>query len=109
MYALSFSFEVLMKENQFQAQLIKEVKTRLPGCYVLKNDPNYIQGFPDLLILHHDKWAALECKRSANASRRPNQEFYIASLSSMSYASFVYPENREEVLDELQRALEPGR
>ncbi len=95
-----------MKENEFQSQLIKDVKNLLPGCYVLKNDPNYIQGFPDLLILYKDKWAALECKRSENASRRPNQEFYISSLRDMSYASFVYPENREEVLNELERALE---
>ncbi len=95
-----------MKENEFQSQLIKDVKNLLPGCYVLKNDPNYIQGFPDLLILYKDRWAALECKRSENASRRPNQEFYISSLRDMSYASFVYPENREEVLNELERALE---
>lgn len=95
-----------MKENEFQSQLIKDVKNLLPGCYILKNDPNYIQGFPDLLILYKDKWAALECKRSENASRRPNQEFYISSLRDMSYASFVYPENREEVLNELERALE---
>lgn len=104
--SLHFSFEVFMKENEFQAQLIKDVKSLLPGCYVLKNDPNYIQGFPDLLILYRDKWAALECKRSESASRRPNQEFYISSLRDMSYASFVYPENKEEVLYELQRALE---
>ncbi len=106
MYALSFSFEVFMKENKFQAQLIKDVKSLLPGCYVLKNDPNYIQGFPDLLILYNNKWAALECKRSETASHRPNQEYYVISLNAMSYASFVYPENREEVLHELQRALE---
>ncbi len=102
-----FFFEVPMKkENEFQAQLIKDVKNLLPGCYVLKNDPNYIQGFPDLLVLYRDKWAALECKRSKDARRRPNQEFYISSLRNMSYASFVYPENREEVLNELQRSLE---
>jgi len=95
-----------MKENKFQSQLISEIKNRLPGCYVLKNDANYIQGFPDLLILYKDHWAALECKRSETASRRPNQEFYVSSLNDMSYASFVYPENREVVLDELQRALE---
>lgn len=94
-----------MKESEFQAELIKEIKSLLPGCYVLKNDPNYIQGFPDLLILYGEKWAALECKRSENASRRPNQEFYISKLGEMSYSSFVYPENKEEVLSEIQHAL----
>ena len=108
MYVLSFSFEVLMSviESKFQADLIKDNKRLLPGCYVLKNDPDYIQGFPDLLILYKNRWAALECKRAKNASHRPNQDYYIGELGRMSYASFIFPENRQEVLDELQRALE---
>ena len=51
-----------MLENKFQANLIKELKERFPGCIVMKNDPTYIQGIPDLLVLHKDKWASLECK-----------------------------------------------
>lgn len=96
----------MAKESKFQAGLIKELKQRFPGSIVFKNDPNYIQGVPDLLILHHDKWAALECKRSASASKQPNQEFYICELGKMSYAKFIYPENKEEVLDELQQTFE---
>ena len=46
------------KEREFQAKLIKEIKNKYPGCMVLKNDPNYIQGVPDLLILHGKRWAA---------------------------------------------------
>lgn len=95
----------MQKEGEFQAQLIKDIKSLFPGCYVLKNDPDYIQGFPDLLILYNDRWAALECKRSKDASRRPNQEYYVESLDKMSYSSFVYPENKEVVLCELQQAL----
>lgn len=93
------------RESSFQASLIKELKREFPNCVVLKNDPNYIQGFPDLLVLYEDRWAALECKRSANASTRPNQRYYVDMLNDMSYARFVCPENKEEVLDELQQAL----
>ena len=103
-----FLFDIwssMQKESEFQAQLIKDLKALFPGCYVLKNDPDYIQGFPDLLILYNDRWAALECKRSKNASRRPNQRYYVESLDAMSYSAFVYPENKEEVLRELQQAL----
>ena len=98
-----------MLESEFQSELIKTIKRLLPGCYVLKNDPDYIQGFPDLLILYKNRWAALECKRSSSAPHRPNQDYYVEQLNLMSYASFVFPENEQEVLDELQRALEPSR
>lgn len=97
------------KENRFQKNLISEIKTLFPGCIILKNDPQYMSGIPDLLILYKDRWAALECKRSRNAKRRPNQAYYIYKMREMSYASFIFPENREEVLDELQRAFQTGR
>ena len=67
-------------ERIFQSELIKELKELFPGCIILKNDPTYIQGIPDLLILFEDKWAALEVKKSITASHRPNQEFYRAKL-----------------------------
>ena len=94
-----------MKENEYQAELIKELKREFPGCMVLKNDPNYIQGIPDLIVLFKDRWAALEVKRSKNESHRPNQDYYISVMNDMSFARFIYPENKEEILDELQRSF----
>ena len=94
-----------MLESKFQAGLIKEIKSRFPGSVVLKNDPNYIQGMPDLLVLWKNKWAALECKKSAKASKRPNQEYWVEKLRDMSYASFIFPENKERVLDELEHSF----
>ena len=94
-----------IKENKFQASLIKELKTLFPEGMVLKNDPNYIQGVPDLIILVNDKWAALECKRSADAPARPNQAYYISKMADMSYAAFIYPGNKEEILHELSQSL----
>ena len=73
-----------------------------PGCYILKNDPNYIQGIPDILILYKDKWATLEVKKSRNSSRRPNQEYYVNDMNELSFSSFIYPENKEEVLNAIQ-------
>lgn len=95
-----------MKESKFQSDLIKEIKERFPGCMVMKNDSSYIQGIPDLLILHNDNWAALECKRSLNSKKQPNQEYYVNKMNEMSYAQFVSPENKEEVLDGIQRSFE---
>lgn len=95
----------MARESKFQAELIKELESIFDGCMVLKNDSSYYQGIPDLLVLYKDKWAMLECKRHSSASRRPNQDYYISKFGEMSYASFVYPENKEEVLHELQQAF----
>lgn len=90
-------------ENQFQAQLIKDLHKRFDGCFVIKLDPNYIQGLPDLLVLYKNKWAALECKKQKGAHKQPNQEYYVNQLNEMSFSRFIYPENKEEVIDELGR------
>lgn len=95
----------MVRERDFQADLIKEIKERFKDCVVLKNDPNYIQGFPDLLVLYKDKWAALECKRSEKAPKQSNQDYYVKKLDKMSFAGFIFPENKEEILDELQRSF----
>lgn len=98
-----------MRENKFQGELIKEIKKLFPGCMVLKNDPNYIQGIPDLLILYGKKWATLECKKSADAPIRPNQAYYVKRMNKMSFSRFIFPENKEGVLRELQSAFKSGR
>ena len=98
-----------MLERDFQRELIKKIKGLFKGCVILKNDSNYIQGFPDLTILfNNNKWAVLECKKSMEGKRQPNQEFYINKLNNMSFARFVSPENEEEVLNELQQAFQSG-
>ena len=96
-----------MKESKFQANLKKELKQMFPGCIVTKLDSGDIQGIPDLLILYKDKWATLENKRSSTASKRPNQEYYVNKMNEMSFSRFIFPENKQEVLDELRKAFKP--
>ena len=90
-----------VRENKYQSELIKKISALYPQSMILKNDPNYIQGVPDLLVLYNELWAMLEVKASAEASHRPNQEYYIAKLNHMGFARFVYPENEDEVLGDL--------
>lgn len=94
-----------MLENKFQANLVKELKSQYPGCIVMKNDSSYIQGIPDLLVLYKNRWASLECKKTANARKQPNQEYYVGLMDEMSFSRFICPENKEEVLGELQRVF----
>ena len=71
----------------------------------MMNDPTWIQGIPDLLVLFEDKWAMLEVKKSASEPLRPNQAHYLRRLGEMSFAALIYPENEEEVFDALQQAF----
>ena len=92
-------------ECTFQAALITEIKKRFAGAFVLKNDSSYVQGIPDITILYNDKWAMLEVKKSKTAMAQPNQDYYINKLNEMSYAAFIFPENKEEILHELEHIL----
>ena len=92
-----------MLESNFQRRVIQEIKEKFPGCIVLKNDATYIQGIPDLSIFYKDKWGMLEVKKSKTASRQPNQEYYVNKANEMSFAKFIYPENKEEVFHGLEQ------
>ena len=96
---------MLVLESKFQKLLIDEIKATMPGSIILKNDPNYIQGIPDLTIFYGDKWATLEVKKEATASHQPNQDYYVRTMNKMSFSAFIYPENKEEVLYDMARSL----
>jgi len=98
-----------MKESAFQAEVIRDLKDIFPGCIVLKNDPNYLQGFPDLLILFRNRWAALEVKASYLAEHQPNQDYYVDLLDGMSFAAFIFPENKDAIFNELQHTFRARR
>lgn len=90
------------RESKFQKKLIGELEELFPGSLIFKNETK--QGFPDLTVLYEDKWALLECKRSEDAHHQPNQDYYVNRANEMSFSRFIFPENKEEVLHELQQA-----
>lgn len=97
------------KESEFQADLIKTLENRFPGCIVLKNDSSYKQGIPDLSVFYGNHWAALENKLEEDSSHQPNQDWYVNKMNDMSFARIVYPGNVEEVLDEMERSFQVSR
>ena len=96
-------------ERDFQRSFIREIKELFDCCIITKLDSGHIQGLPDLLVLWGKHWATLECKASASAHRQPNQEYYVKRMNKMSFSRFIFPENKEEVLNELEQAFRPGR
>ena len=99
----------MAKESDFQKELKDEIKLRFPGSIITKLDSGDTQGIPDLLVLYKDRWAALECKKSKDEPHRPNQDYYVDKLNNMSFSAFIFPENKEEVLNEMEQSLQSSR
>jgi len=96
----------MMLERQYQARLIRKLRRFFPGCVILKNDPDYMSGVPDLTILYGPKWGMLEVKGDEDSPEQPNQGYYIRILNEMSFAAFIHPGNEAEVLRALQLTFE---
>lgn len=94
-----------MTEREYQTKLIKRLRDIFPGCVIMKNDSDYLQGIPDLTILYRDRWATLEVKMNESSSHQPNQDYYVGLMDRMSFSAFIFPENEEEVLSDLREAL----
>lgn len=105
-----------MLEKLFQRDLVEELEVMFIGCIIIRLDPRYVsfyvegvkysQGVMDILILFPDgRWAALEVKRASSSSKQPNQGYHVQTFDRLSYAAFICPDNKEEVLDDLQRTF----
>ena len=97
--------DVLNWKEVFKIDLLKILKTYFRGVWFLKWIK--FKEFQTCLFLYKNKWASLECKKSAGAKKQPNQEYYVDLMNEMSFSRFIYPENKEEVLHELQQAFKP--
>lgn len=98
------------KESEFQSNVVNEIKTRLPGAIVIKNDAGYLQGYPDLSVHYNGMVAILEAKRHEQSSKRPNQEYYISKANADGgFGRFINQENKDVVLDELERTFKTSR
>lgn len=93
-------------ETNFQTEFRKDLENLFPGCIVCKLDSGYRQGVPDLVMFWGDAWATFEVKLSKDAKRQPNQPYFVYLMNMMSFSAFVYPENKKEILDAVQQALE---
>lgn len=99
----------MKSETVYRRELIKKIERRLPGCFITKNDPSENQGIPDILILFRNMWGMLEIKMFEDAPKQPNQPYYVEKFNEMSFASFINPQNEDQVLNDLQFSFGVGR
>lgn len=91
-----------MLESEFRRLVIKKIYDKFDTIQIIYTD-TVQRSFPDLFILGpNGAWAALELKASERAARQPNQGYHIQRLNEMGYGRIVYPENIEEILNDLE-------
>lgn len=88
------------REGQFKTKAKKIIFKRYPGCFMHEMKCGD-QGIPDTLILYNEYWALLEFKDSEFAERQPNQAWYVDRFNRMGFSAFVYPENFDYILEQL--------
>lgn len=86
-------------ESKFEQEFCKRLKDYDKDIIVLKLTG--VPGIPDRIVLHHNKFALLEFKRSKNASHRPLQDWYINHFAQWTESYFVYPENADDVYNSI--------
>ena len=94
-------------EGIFKKKLIAELEKEFPDCLITKLEADFNTWIPDVLIVDGPRWATLEVKASKADVTKPRknkeaQDYYVKKMRRMSYSSYVYPENKEEVLNELK-------
>ena len=91
----------MVLEKDYQLSLTKRLRGLDKKVVVTKNDPNVVQGIPDLSIFYQDKFVFLEVKKDAKAKHQPNQDYYINHFNDYGYSAFIYPENETEIIREV--------
>ncbi len=96
------------REGGYKTKLTSRIEKRFGSrCMVVRLDAALRQGIPDILLLFEGGfWAALEGKTSATADHQPNQPYYVDLMDKLCFAAFIYPENEEAVLNDLQKEFE---
>lgn len=99
-------FKKDVKESTFQHKLIKMLR-KIPKSSFIVKEAKAIRGIPDIIGCIDGTYVALEVKKNKgeaqkNTGRICLQKKFIRDIQCVGgYASFIYPENHEEILEEL--------
>lgn len=95
-----------MLEKDFQAKIIKWLKSK--KCMVFKMQMNATTkaGTPDLMWCYKSSYGFIEVKRSSNAKFQPGQKEMIENLGKWTFAKVVFPENFDIVKEEIDKIIQ---
>lgn len=94
-----------MKEADFQKKVIAWLKKQ--GCLVLKYEQNATTraGVADVFFCKEGFYGFIETKKAKNSPLRPGQKEFIEKMDEWSYGRICYPENFEQIKEELLQIL----
>lgn len=96
----------MVLEKDFKKSFQTRVKRAVHPLAILqyKQDSTTVAGFPDTIIVLEGITIFIEFKKSRTAKFRPGQKEWIEKLNNNGHFAFVcYPENADEVLEEIKR------
>lgn len=95
----------MVLEKDFQAKVIKYLKSK--GCFTWKMQQNATTkaGVADVFFCIEGFYGFIECKKSKTAKLRPGQKEFIEKINNWSWGKICYPENWDETKKELDAIL----
>ena len=95
-----------MLESEFKKKFCARVKRAVKPITILqyKQDATTVNGFPDTIIILEGITVFIEFKKSKTAKFRPGQKEWIEKLNDNGHFAWVcYPENADDILEEIKR------
>lgn len=95
------------KESDYKRKLMKKLR-QIPSSYWYSHQAGSIRGISDIIGCVNGVMVVLEVKRSLEEYRKKSprtalQEKFLSNIrSAKGYGSFIYPENEEKILSEIQ-------
>lgn len=92
-----------MLENKWKKTKLFPRLRKISNCEFFTKEARSISGIPDIIGCINGRFFALEVKRSEKSKRSALQEYFIKNYNIVGgYCMFVYPENLERVIAELE-------
>lgn len=89
-------------EKNIQSKFISDLRKSGYKCFKQQMNATTRAGTPDLFIFKEGFWGWIEFKQHKNSKARPGQKENVAWANENSWGSFVYEENKAEVLKYLK-------